>query len=299
MMRPVHIALAVLVAAVWGLNFVAIKVGLRDLPPILFSCLRFTLAATPLLVLGTRGGPPVGWALVLGIGLTLGVVKFSLLFEGIAIGMPAGLASLVLQSQAFFTVLFAGIAFGERPGPRQLAGMAVAFAGIAVIGSELPAGGSLVGLAMVVAAAAMWGVSNILMKRAAAPDLLRMMMWVSVVPPLPLLALSLILEGPQRIAGSVAGLTWVGALCLLYIVIGATLFGFAAWGFLLRHYPAGVVAPFTLLVPIFGMSSNAIVLGEAFTTARAIGAALVFAGLAITVARRRTAAVAAAPAPAN
>lgn len=286
MMRPVHILLAVGVAAVWGFNFVAIKLGLRDLPPLLFSCLRFALAATPLLILGMRGGPPARWAFVIAIGLTLGVVKFGLLFEGIAVGMPAGLASLVLQSQAFFTVLFAAVAFGERPAGQQLLGMAVAASGIGVIAAELPGTQSLLGLAMLLGAAAMWGVSNLLMKRAAARDLLRMMMWVSLIPPLPLLALSLLLEGPDRIVMAMGSLSWTGAVSLLYIVAGATLFGFAAWGYLLRHYPAGLVAPFTLLVPIFGMSSSAVFLGEALSTAKLAGAALVFAGLAVTVARR-------------
>lgn len=282
-----HIALALLVAAVWGFNFVVIKVGLRDFPPILFSGLRFALAATPLLVLGFRGGPPVAWRYVLGIGMMLGVVKFSLLFVGMDMGMPAGLSSLVLQAQAFFTVLFAAIAMGDRPGPRQLAGMALAFGGIAVIGTDLSGGGtgSLGALALCIAAAAAWGVSNIVMKRAAAPDLLRLVLWVSLVPPLPLLALSLAVEGPQRVGDALAGLSWLGLGCLAYIAVLATLFGFAAWGVLLRHHPASLVAPFTLLVPVFGMSSGALLLGETVSATKMAGAALIMLGLAVTVLR--------------
>jgi len=282
-MRLAHIVLAVLVAAVWGFNFVAIKVGLRDFPPILFSSLRFLLAATPLLVLGVRGGPPVAWRHILGIGIVLGVVKFSMLFVGMDVGMPAGLSSLVLQSQAFFTVLFAAVLLGDRPGWRPLLGMATAFAGIGVIAMDMPAGGSLIGLGLVIAAAAAWGVSNILMKQARAPDLFRLMLWVSLVPPLPLFLLSLAVEGPQRIVGALAGLTWLGFGALAYIAAGATLFGFAAWGFLLRHHPASLVAPFSLLVPIFGMSSSALLLGEEVSSAKVAGAVLVFAGLAVTV----------------
>ncbi|AWK85777.1 EamA family transporter [Azospirillum thermophilum] len=282
-MRSIHVALAMAVAAVWGINFVAIKLGLRDFPPILFSCLRFALAALPLLVLGVRGGPPVPWRYVLGIGLALGVVKFSLLFVGIDIGMPAGLASLVLQSQAFFTALFAALVLGDRPGLRQIAGMAVAFSGVALIASGMPAGNSLLGLLLVLAAAAAWGVSNIMMKQARAPDLLRLMLWVSLVPPLPLLGLSLVLEGPERILHALGSLSLTGVASLVYISAGATLFGFAAWGFLLRHYPASLVAPFSLLVPIFGMSSSALVLGESFTAMKLAGSALVFCGLALAV----------------
>ena len=281
-MRPLHIALAVAVAAVWGFNFVMIKLGLRDVPPVLFSCLRFALAATPLLVLGVRGGPPVPWRYIIGIGVSLGVVKFSLLFIGMDIGMPAGLSSLVLQSQAFFTALFAAVVLGDRPGPRQVAGMAVAFGGIGVIALEMPAGDSLLGLGLVVAAAACWGVSNIIMKSAKAPDLFRLMLWVSLVPPVPLFLLSLGMEGPERIVAALTGLSGMGIAALVYIAAGATLFGFAAWGFLLRSYPASQVAPFSLLVPIFGMTSSALVLGETLTAAKLAGAALVFAGVALT-----------------
>ncbi len=285
-MRTPHILLAVAVAAVWGLNFVAIKVGLRDFPPILFSSLRFALAALPLLLLGWRDGPPVPWRFILGIGVTLGVIKFPLLFFGMDVGMPAGLASLVLQSQAFFTAIFAALVLGDRPGPRQMLGMAVAFGGIGVIATEMPSGESLTGLAFCLAAAAVWGVSNIVMKQAKAPDLFRLMLWVSLVPPLPLLALSLVAEGPDRIAHAFATLSWVGVGALVYIAAGATLFGFAAWGFLMRHYPASLVAPFSLLVPIFGMSSSALLLGETFSTVKLLGGLLVFAGLALSVLKR-------------
>jgi O-acetylserine/cysteine efflux transporter len=282
-MRTPHILLAVAVAAVWGLNFVAIKVGLRDFPPILFSSLRFALAALPLLVLGMRGGPPVQWRFIVGIGVTLGVVKFPLLFFGMDVGMPAGLASLVLQSQAFFTAIFAAFVLGDRPGPKQVLGMVVAFAGVGVIAAEMPAGDSLLGLALCVAAAAAWGVSNIIMKRAKAPDLFGMMMWVSLIPPIPLLILSFLVEGPDRIAHAFASLSWLGVGALVYIAAGATLFGFAAWGFLMRHYPASLVAPFSLLVPIFGMSSSALLLGETFSTLKLLGGLLVFSGLAVSV----------------
>lgn len=282
-MRASHILLAVAVAAVWGFNFVAIKVGLRDFPPLLFSCLRFALAALPVVVLGWGKGPPVPWRYVIGIGVMLGVVKFPLLFLGIDVGMPAGLASLVLQAQAFFTAIFAAFALGDRPGPRQIGGMVVAFAGVGLIALEMPAGDSLLGLGLTLAAAAAWGVSNIVMKHAKAPDLFSLMVWVSLIPPLPLLAMSLALEGPDRILHAFTTLTLVGVGSLVYIAAAATLFGFAAWGFLMRHYPASLVAPFSLLVPIFGMSSSALLLGETFTAAKLAGGLLVFAGLALSV----------------
>ncbi|NUB15513.1 EamA family transporter [Azospirillum brasilense] len=282
-MRTAHIALALAVAAIWGFNFVAIKVGLEDFPPILFCALRFALAALPLVVLGVRGGPPVPWRFILSIGMVLGVVKFSLLFVGMDIGMPAGLSSLVLQSQAFFTALFAAAVLGERPGPKQVLGMAVAFAGIGLIALEMPAGESLLGLGLVIAAAATWGVANLLIKEARAPALFRIMLGGSVVPPVPVLLLSLGMEGPDRAWQALTHLTPLGVGAVAYIAFGATLFGFAAWGFLLRYYPASLVAPFSLLGPVFGMSSSALFLGESFTPLKMAGALLVLAGLAVAV----------------
>jgi len=282
-MRTIHIALAVAVAATWGFNFVAIKVGLKDFPPILFCVLRFMLAATPLLFLGFRQGPPVPWRFIIGIGMFLGAIQFSLLFIGMNIGMPAGLSSLVLQSQALFTALFAAVILGDRPSAKQMLGMAVAFSGIALIATEMPFGNSLLGLILLLGAAASWGVSNILMKQAKAPDLFRLMLWVSLVPPIPLLLLSLALEGPERIAGVFTNVTPLGLGALIYIAGAATLFGFAAWGFLLRHYPASLVAPFSLLVPVFGLSSSALLLGESLSPLKIAGAVLVFSGLAVAV----------------
>lgn len=294
-MRPLHILLAVLVAAIWGFNFVVIKVGLRDFPPILFSGLRFLVAALPLLVLigwkggwkgGWKAGPTVAWRYVIGIGVVLGVVKFSLLFIGMDIGMPAGLSSLVLQAQAFFTVFYAALLLDERPTRRQALGMLVAFSGIGLIATEMPAGHSLLGLALVMAAAAAWGVSNIFMKLARPTDMVRLILWVSVVPPLPLFALSLAMEGPDRIVAALSGMTWLGVGAVLYISILSTLVAFAIWGFLLKTYTATLVAPFSLLVPVFGLSSAALLLGESLSAVKFAGAALVMAGLLLTIVKR-------------
>lgn len=277
-----HVALAVLVAAVWGFNFVVIKLGLGSFPPILFSVLRFTLASLPFLWF-YRDGPGVAWRWVLGIGAALGLFKFSFLFVGMDLGMPAGLSSLVLQTQAAFTVLFAALALGERPSRRNLAGMALAFAGIAVIGAaDLAPAGALEPFLLVILAAACWGVSNVLMKRAAASDVLRLMVWVSAVPPLPLLLLSLTWEGPDRVGAALTGMGWGALSAVAYVAFGATILGFGLWGWLLRRHSAGVVAPFSLLVPVFGMTSAALVLGETPAPASLAGGAMVIGGVAVS-----------------
>ncbi|MFJ2414629.1 EamA family transporter [Streptomyces brevispora] len=279
-MRPLHIALAALVAAVWGVNFVVIELGLDHFPPLLFSALRFLVAALPAVFL--VGRPTVAWKWIVGVGLVLGVAKFGLLFIGMDRGMGAGLSSLVLQVQAVFTALFAALALGERPGRVRVLGMAVALAGIGVAAVDEGAGGPVLAFVLVIAAAACWGVSNVLTRKAAPADALNFMVWVSTVPVLPLLGLSLLFEGWDRDARALAALDWSGAGIIVYVAWITTVFGFGAWGFLLSRYPASSVAPFTLLVPVFGMSSAALLLDESVSPLRWCAAALLVGGVALT-----------------
>ncbi len=278
-MPPRHVAAAVLVAAIWGVNFVVIEVGLRDLPPLLLAALRFVFVAFPAVFLIRR--PKVPWRLVVAFGLFLGVGQFGLLFVGMDLGMPAGLASLVLQCQAIFTIAFAAVVLAERPGARTLAGGTVAFAGIAIVGAGRSAGVPLAGLLLCIAAAASWGAANVVTRVARPPDALAMLVWASLVPPLPLLALSAAFEGPTEMADAITGVGPEGVLSLLYLVVPTTLFGFGVWTSLLRRHPAGVVAPFSLLVPLFGMSAAWIALGERPNATELAGGAVVLAGLAL------------------
>lgn len=279
-MRPLHIALAALVAAVWGVNFVVIEIGLDHFPPLLFSALRFLAAALPAVFF--VGRPKVAWKWIVGVGLVLGVGKFGLLFLGMDRGMPAGLSSLVLQVQAVFTALFAALALGERPGRAKVWGMGVALVGIGVAAVDEGASGPVLAFVLVIAAAACWGVSNVLTRKASPPDSLNFMVWVSAVPVLPLLGLSLLFEGWDRDAEALAALDLSGAGIILYVAWITTVFGFGAWSFLLGRYPASSVAPFTLLVPVFGMSSAALLLGEPVGPLRWCAAALLVGGVALT-----------------
>lgn len=279
-MRPIHTALAVLVAAVWGFNFVVIEFGLGSFPPLLLSALRFLVAALPAVFF--VGRPKVAWKWIIAVGVVLGIAKFGLLFSGMANGMPAGLSSLVLQAQAVFTAVFAAVVLKERPGRLRIAGMTVAFAGIAVAAVDEGASGPVLGFTMVIAAAACWGVSNVLTRKASPPDALNFMVWVSVVPVLPLAGLSLLIEGPERDLAALRGLDWSGVGVIVYLAWITTVFGFGAWGFLLRTYPASSVAPFSLLVPVFGMSSAALVLGEEVSGLRWVAAVLLVGGVAVT-----------------
>ncbi|MBG0855106.1 EamA family transporter [Streptomyces spinoverrucosus] len=297
-MRPAHLLLAALVAAVWGVNFTVIEIGLDHFPPLLFSALRFLVAAVPAVFL--VGRPKVAWKWIVAVGLALGVAKFGLLFVGMDAGMPAGLSSLVLQIQAVFTALIAFLALGERPTGIRALGMLVALGGIAVAAVDEGTSGPLTAFALVIAAAACWGASNVLTRKAAPPDALNFMVWVSTVPVLPLLALSLLLEGPTRDYDALRALDWQGAGTVVYVAWVTTVFGFGAWGWLLRRHPASTVAPFSLLVPAFGMTSAAVFLGESMTPLRWCAAVLLVGGVALTsVAPRRSLAVHAVDRPAR
>ena len=283
-MSPRHLMLALGLAVLWGLNFVVIEIGLDHLPPLLFSALRFLVAVPAVLVLRRPGVP---WRWVALVALTLGILQFGLLFTGMAAGMPAGLSSLVLQTQTVFTGVFAVVLLGERLGGRQVAGVLVAMAGIGLIALDLGAASPVGAFLLVVGAAAMWGLSNVAMRRASPPDMLRFMVWVSVLATLPLFALSAIIEGPQRDWAALRTATWPAIGAVAYVGLVATVAGFGVWGYLIRTYSASAVAPFSLLVPVFGMASSALLLGERLTPLRLLAAVLIIGGVLAGVLTRR------------
>jgi O-acetylserine/cysteine efflux transporter len=290
------VALVILVTAIWGINFVVIHVGLDHFPPLLFNALRFTLMALPAVVL--VGRPRVPWRFVVAIGAMLGVVKFGLLFVSLDLGLPVGLSSLLLQLQVVFTILFAALVLGERPRREQVAGAAVAFAGLAVIGVDRAASAPILPFVLVVAAAAAWGVSNVLTRMAQPPDGLALLVWASLVAPLPLLGLSLAFEGPAEIGDALAGVDLAAVAALGFVAVVSGLFGFAVWMTLLKRHTAAAVTPFALLVPVFGIAGAGVFLGERPSALELIGAVLICAGLAATLRPARAAARAAVAAPA-
>jgi O-acetylserine/cysteine efflux transporter len=270
-----HVLLALAVAIVWGVNFVVIHVGLDSFPPLLFAALRFCLVALALPFV-PRPGVPVRYVIAVGVFLSAG--QFGLLFIGIDKGMPAGLASLVLQLQAAFTVGLAVLLLSERPKPAQLAGGALALAGIGIIAAGRASAVPLGALALTIGAAASWGVGNVATRKASSPNPLGLLVWSSLVPPLPLLTLSLLTERGQPVEIGASGI-----LALLYVVVLSTLLGFGAWAWLLGKHPASTVAPFTLLVPVVGIAAAWLALDEVPSGAELIGAAVVLVGLASTV----------------
>ncbi|TCC27289.1 EamA family transporter [Kribbella speibonae] len=285
-MKPRDLLLALAVVVVWGINFVVIEVGLEGMPPLLLSALRFFFAAVPAIFL--LGPPRVAWRYVVGVGLALGVAKFGLLFIAMDHGVPAGLSSLVLQSQVIFTVLFAIAVLRERPRPAQLAGIVIACVGIVLIVLDRKLSAPLGALLLVIVAAGFWGVANMITRYAKPPDTLRFMVWASAVAVVPLLFLSLLTEGPTADVDAIRAIDLSGIGAIAYLAFGATLFGFGVWGYLLRQYDASTVAPFSLLVPVVGMSAAWVLRGEAVGPQQAIAAVLVIGGMACTIIRRRS-----------
>lgn len=282
-----HVLLALLVVAIWGFNFVVIKLSVEAFPPILAAALRFTAAAFPA-VLFVRP-PKAPWPLVLAFGLTFGVALYGFLNLAIAWGMPAGLSSLVLQTQAFFTMIIAFVVLGERPSRFQVLGAGIAFAGIAVIATERLEGTALLPLVMVLLAALSWGLANVLTKKAGKINALSFTVWGVLAAPLPLFALSLATEGWPQVAAALRGFSWSDAGLIAFLAYPATLLGGAIWSWLLGRHPASVVAPFTLLVPITGIASGYLVLGEQISWIEVGGGLLVIAGLVVTLRRVRRA----------
>ncbi|GAB3318658.1 EamA family transporter [Geodermatophilus aquaeductus] len=276
--------LALLVAVVWGLNFLAIHLSLEQFPPFFLVALRFAVIAVPTVLLVPRPGVP--WRWVLGYGAGFGVLQFVFLYVAMDTGMPTGLASLVLQSSAPFTVVLAGLLLRERLTGRQAAGVGLAvvgLAGIAVHRAGLDGGATLLPVLLTLCGGLGWALGNLCNRQARPARPFRLMLWMTVVPPLPMLALSLATEGPARIGTSLTTLgTQRGVLALaglLFTVVVATLLGSGIWTALMSRHPSGTVAPFSMLVPVVGMGASWLFLGERTPAVEIACGALVVAGV--------------------
>lgn len=276
-----HAALAVLVTVLWGVNFLAIHASLAQFPPLFLVALRFALIAVPTMLLVPRPRVPVRWLLLYGLGF--GTLQFLFLYLGMAAGFPTGLASLVLQASAPFTVVLGAVFLREGWGAARLVGVAVATAGLAVVGLSYGATAPFAPFALVLLGALGWSLGNLASRQARAERPLHLVLWMSVVPPLPMLALSLAVEGPGRVGDALStSLTaqalpaWIG---LAYTVLLGTLAGSGIWVWLMARHPAGAVAPFSMLVPVVGLATAWLVLGETPGLGELVGGALVIAGV--------------------
>lgn len=283
-----HRLIAIVVAVIWGVNFLAIHASLASFPPFLLAAVRFTLLAIPTLLLVPRPQVPLRW--LIGYGLGFGVAQFTFLYAGMAAGLPTGLASLVLQASGPFTLVLGALLLAERVGRLQWVGIAVAIAGMALVGWSRAQAASLGPFLLVLLGALGWAFGNLSSRLAKPPNPLHLTMWMSVVVPVPMLALSLIFESPAQIGAALAGSlsaaavpAWLG---LLYTCVVATVVGSGLWTWLLARHPAGVVAPFSMLVPVVGILTAAIALGEWPNGLEWLGGAIVVSGVLIGSIRR-------------
>ncbi len=279
-MSPRDTLVAVSVAVVWGLTFIAIKIGVQETSPLMLSALRFLLAAFPF-ILFVKPPKANAWAVVL-YGLLIGVGQFGLLFIAIHRGFPVGLASLLVQFQAFFTIGLAWIFLHDAPRRTQLIGAAFGFAGMAVIGSERLAGASPAPFLMVVLASFFWAAGNTLAKSLGRIDMFSFTVWSSLAAPLPLLLMSLAVDGPGPFL-ALAHPSWRLIAAALVVAYAGTVFGFGLWARLLAHYSAAEVAPFALLVPVVGMVAASLIFAEPVSLVELLGGLLIMAGLALNV----------------
>jgi O-acetylserine/cysteine efflux transporter len=277
----------ILVVVVWGFAFVPMRWALVETPPLLLACLRFACAALPAVFFVRR--PGTSWATIVGYGFAIGVFQFGLLFTGMQLGMPAGLSSLVIQTQVFFTIGLAAGWLHDRLDRTSLVGAAVAGAGILLLAwYKLTTGATttFAGFLLVIGAAAAWAVGNVLAKRAAGRtdvDMLGLVVWSSLVAPVPLALASYLLEGGPHILDVVRGMSWRPWACVLFMSYFATLFGLAQWNALLHRYPTAVIAPFALLIPVAGLASGSLFLDERLSGVQYAGVGLVLLGLAYNV----------------
>jgi O-acetylserine/cysteine efflux transporter len=273
--------LAALVATVWGFNFVVIDWGMGEVPPLLFLTARFLLVVFPAVLLIPR--PQAPWRVVAMIGLFMSLGQFAFLYVGMAAGMPPGLAALVLQAQVIFTVLIAAGVLRERPTPGQVAGVLLGSVGLLVVavgrGGEVP----LLALALTLLAALTWGIGNVLSRASGVSGGLSLTVWSALVVPVPLLALSLLLDGPSAVADGLAAFGWEALASTLYTAGLASLVGYGIFNTLLGRNPSASVVPWVLLAPVVAMASAALLLDQRPNAAESLGGLLLVLGVLVAV----------------
>jgi O-acetylserine/cysteine efflux transporter len=279
-------ALAILVAALWGFNFIVIDWGMGSVPPLLFAAIRFTVVAMPACLFVSR--PPVPFRAVATVGAFMSLGQFGFLYLSMHLGMPPGLAALVLQGQVVFTIVIAAFTLRERPTAAQVTGVGLGVLGLVVVGCGVlgvfgDAGGDkgvpLIALVLCLLAGLSWGTGNVVSRAVKAPGGLALTVWAATIVPVPLTALSLLVDGPAAMARGLAHIGWDGVLSTIYTAGLCSLVGYAVFNRLLARYPSGNVVPWVLLAPVVAMAASWALLGENPGAAELSGAALLVIGV--------------------
>ena len=283
-MKPADVCIAVLVAVIWGLAFVASRIALDEFSPTLMTALRFGIAAVPCLFVGK---PKVSWPLLIAISFTLFLGQFLAQAYGIAGGMPVGLTSVVVQSQALFTIAFAAVAFREWPTPMQTVGIGIAAFGLLLICGTVGYDFSVGAFAILMISPISFAVGNLLLRRAKGVPMFDLFAWLCLTAAVPLFALALVTGGAGPTFHALAHMSLTGLICMLCLGGISTCIAYWLWGRLLRDYPAAQVVPFALLVPFVGAAASSIVFRETFGTLRLAGMVTVVGGIAVMLLAKR------------
>lgn len=271
--------LAMLVMLVWGVNFVVIDAGLADVPPLLLLSLRFVLVVFPLIFF--VGRPRAPWHTVVAVGALMSLAQFSFLYLALDLGLPAGLASLLLQAQVIFTIVIAAAALGERPSTRQGVGALIGTFGLATVALAHGFSAPVLPVLVVLCAALSWALGNVVSRAAGVASGLSLVVWSALVVPLPALAMSLVFDGPDEVGRALRELSGIAIASTVYTAVGASLIGYAVWNTLLARHRAGAVVPFVLLVPPIGIVAAWLVQGEVPTVSELAGGVVMLTGVAI------------------
>ncbi|MBC7632171.1 EamA family transporter [Aeromicrobium sp.] len=280
-----HSLLAMLVMLVWGANFVVIDEGLADVPPLLFLAMRFTIVSLPLVFFIPP--PKAPWRAVVAVGTFMSLGQFSLLYLALHLGMPSGLASLVLQAQIIFTIVIATVVIKEHPTRRQIVGASIGTAGLALVVVAHGVSAPIVPVLVMLGAAMSWAIGNVITRRAGVASGLSLVVWSALVVPVPALVLSLLLDGGDEVGRALTHLSGTAIASTAYTALGASLLGYGIWNSLLARHPASAVVPFVLLVPVVGIATAWIVQDEVPTALELVGGAVMLTGVAAATVRGR------------
>jgi O-acetylserine/cysteine efflux transporter len=283
--KPADICIAVLVAVIWGSGFIASRLALNEFSPELMTALRFTVAALPCLFLRKPG---VSWPVLLAISATLFLGQFLAQAYGISHGVPVGLSSVIVQSQALFTIALAAVIFREIPTPMQGVGIAISTAGLLMICGTVGYDFSVAAFAMIMVSPICFAAGNILLRKASGAPMFDLFAWLSLTAALPLVLIALVSNGPAATWQQLTHASVTATACILFVGLVTTCFAYWLWGRLLRDYPAAQVVPFALLVPFVGSAASSIVFGETFGPLRLTGMVLVIGGIAVMLLFGRT-----------
>ncbi len=285
LMHIKDIALAILISALWGFSFVVMRFGLQHVPPLLFCCARFFFTSFPAIFFVRR--PNIPWHLIAAYGLFMFVIKFSLLFFSIHIGLDSGLASLLIQSQVFITILLTAFFLKEKIKNNQMIGMLTSLMGIILVSFHVGSEINIEGFVFIIMSATSWAIANLLSKKLRVSDIVPLIIWASFFAWPPLFLISYVLEGKNLILLSLQHISWNDCVTIIYMAYPVTLFGFSVWSRLLSYYPATNVVSFALLIPLFGLYGSVICFHESMELWKIFATVLIISGLSITLLSNR------------